>query len=677
MYKLLLNTFVLVLCFSAQLFSQVEDRIEFNDQYLFLNGGNVAWVNFAADIGPGRTNMEAFNQMYKQVSDSGANAMRLWLHTTGAVTPAWDGNTVTGPGEGTIEDLRAILDAAWAHDVGLILCLWSFDMLRIENGDTVTDRAKALLEDSVLTQRYIDNALVPMVEELGDHPAVIAWEIFNEAEGMSNEFGWDFNRHVPMTDIQRFVNQTAGAIHRTNDNAQVSTGAWSFHVLWDETGHEHGKNYYSDEELIETGGDTLGYLDFYMVHYYPWAQTEMSPFHHDKSHWDLDKPLVVGEFGIEGNGTYGVPVEEHYQELYGRGYAGALAWQWFDWYADRIDQHYDSWVRALPQMFELSLKYPSEIAIVNDDLKVLYFKAEPREIEAGQESVISWDVRNATSVKLQGESVDTTGQFTVSPEADTTFRLISNGQEGEADTSEVTINVLSSLEINRARGKEATASSEENAQLISAYAFDGDMSTRWSSDYADGEWIYVDLDTTYAVKTVQLTWETAYGEMYSIDVSQDAESWTTVYEENEGDGGTDLIEFNDPVAARYVRMNGDTRATQWGFSLFEFEVMGLPTETPTHVSESKLLPEKLTLHQNYPNPFNPTTTIKYTLPSAGAVKITIYNSLGQIVQTLIDAVQQPGIHKINWNAASNSSGMYLYRLQTEQGYRTQTMILLK
>jgi len=97
---------------------------------------------------------------------------------------------VTGPGEGTIEDLRDILDLAQEYDVGIQPALWSFDMLASDFPDEVVNRNYDLLTQPDLTQTYIDSALVPMVEAVGDHPALISWEIFNEPEGMTERYGF-------------------------------------------------------------------------------------------------------------------------------------------------------------------------------------------------------------------------------------------------------------------------------------------------------------------------------------------------------------------------------------------------------------------------------------------------------------------------------------------------------
>jgi hypothetical protein len=75
------------------------------------------------------------------------------------------------------------------------------------------------------------------------------------------------------------------------------------------------------------------------------------------------------------------------------------------------------------------------------------------------------------------------------------------------------------------------------------------------------------------------------------------------------------------------------------------------------------MPKSCTLYQNYPNPFNPSTVIKYFLTGESSVNLTIYNSVGQKVEELVNKVELGGFHEINWNAAKYSSGIYYYTLQ--------------
>jgi type 1 glutamine amidotransferase len=124
------------------------------------------------------------------------------------------------------------------------------------------------------------------------------------------------------------------------------------------------------------------------------------------------------------------------------------------------------------------------------------------------------------------------------------------------------------------RGRPATASSLENNTFPAGNAVDGNTGTRWSSQFADPQWIAVDLGATKSVSRVRLSWETAYGKQYRIEVSGDNANWSTVNTQTASDGGTDDISFT-ATNARYVRVFGTQRATQWGYSLFEFEVYGV------------------------------------------------------------------------------------------------------
>ncbi len=83
------------------------------------------------------------------------------------------------------------------------------------------------------------------------------------------------------------------------------------------------------------------------------------------------------------------------------------------------------------------------------------------------------------------------------------------------------------------------------------------------------------------------------------------------------------------------------------------------------------------LEQNFPNPVNPTTVIRYSLPTATQVRLTIYNTLGQEVSTLVNGIQDAGYKLVKWTAAAMPSGVYFYRLQAGQFSETKKLLLLR
>ena len=94
-------------------------------------------------------------------------------------------------------------------------------------------------------------------------------------------------------------------------------------------------------------------------------------------------------------------------------------------------------------------------------------------------------------------------------------------------------------------------------------------------------------------------------------------------------------------------------------------------------ARDELMPRMLTLHQNYPNPFNPSTTIRYGLPSRSRVTLTVFNTLGQQVATLVQGEQEAGYHEVLFDASRLASGVYLYRLQARDFTQVRRMLVLK
>jgi hypothetical protein len=153
--------------------------------------------------------------------------------------------------------------------------------------------------------------------------------------------------------------------------------------------------------------------------------------------------------------------------------------------------------------------------------------------------------------------------------------------------SSVTVPVTQGVVSNLALGKTATASSTEansaaGVTFTASNAVDASATTRWSSAASDPQWIMVDLGNTYQFSQVVLIWENAFGKAYEIQTSSNGTLWTPIYSTTTGDGGTDTI--NVTATARYVRMSGTARGTEWGYSLFDFQIIGDPADVGPSIS---------------------------------------------------------------------------------------------
>ncbi|WP_225448239.1 glycoside hydrolase family 3 C-terminal domain-containing protein [Streptacidiphilus sp. P02-A3a] len=124
-----------------------------------------------------------------------------------------------------------------------------------------------------------------------------------------------------------------------------------------------------------------------------------------------------------------------------------------------------------------------------------------------------------------------------------------------------------------------TASSTQDAtDYPAADATDGDPGTRWSSAAGDPQWLEVDLGSQQQICSVGILWEAAYATAFQVQVSNDNSTWTTIYSTTTGTGGSQTVPAS--VTDRYVRMYGTARGTQFGYSIFEFDVYGLTTVAP-------------------------------------------------------------------------------------------------
>jgi len=90
-----------------------------------------------------------------------------------------------------------------------------------------------------------------------------------------------------------------------------------------------------------------------------------------------------------------------------------------------------------------------------------------------------------------------------------------------------------------------------------------------------------------------------------------------------------------------------------------------------------IAPASFNLEQNYPNPFNPSTSIKYSVPEAGNIRLSVYNTVGEEVAVLVNGFSQAGSFEVTFDASSLSTGVYLYKLQSANLVQTKKMMLLK
>jgi len=129
--------------------------------------------------------------------------------------------------------------------------------------------------------------------------------------------------------------------------------------------------------------------------------------------------------------------------------------------------------------------------------------------------------------------------------------------------------------------------------------------------------------------------------------------------------GSDLIDKGVDVGLPYSGSAPDLGAFEYAAS------------TAVDPSEETSVPSAVLLFQNYPNPFNPATKIRYSVHVRSAVKISVYNLLGQQVAVLVQGMKAPGTYTAIWNASAMPSGVYYCRLQAEQTMQMKKMMVLK
>ena len=348
--------------------------ILYNGKKIFFSGTNLAWSDYNSDVGDSPLNENAWRKAVEGTRAAGGNAIRWWLFNNMSQSPTINETThlVTGLKENTIANMKKALDIAEEYGVMVSMCLFSHNLMEpnqwgLYNEKLDIEANKKLFTDEG-TSAFINNVLIPVVKAIGNHNALMTWEVFNEPEGMTN-VGWTTEKLEKAT-LQKFTNKIAAAIHTENPELLVSTGSVNIQY----------QKWWNDSELIAAGGESNGTLDFFQTHYYPYYQADaVSPFVNTATQMQTTygydaKPMIIGEFPASGwaGATYTasmaakteITAEQAYRNAFDGGYAGALAWQYI---GDKTEANFGGYTYtiepALEAMKVLAAKEEASIKI--------------------------------------------------------------------------------------------------------------------------------------------------------------------------------------------------------------------------------------------------------------------------------------------------------------------------
>ena len=170
---------------------------------------------------------------------------------------------------------------------------------------------------------------------------------------------------------------------------------------------------------------------------------------------------------------------------------------------------------------------------------------------------------------------------------------------------------------------------------------------------------------------VKLQWETATetnNQGYEIERKNQNSEWRTIAFV-EGNGTTTEL-------SKYSFLDQGLTVGKYQYRLKQIDYDG-SFEYSKKVSVEISRPVEFSLEQNYPNPFNPSTTIQFSIPSEGVIKLTVLNIIGEEIETLVNEYKTEGTHQVIFNAENIPSGIYFYKLDSGSFTQTRKMILIK
>ncbi len=286
---------------------------------LYPVGVNYAWYNWSYEFSDNNwaSNFARIKSDIDTMSTKGVRALRWWVFPDLAYGPIWsganEGSLCTGLPDKWVDHMKETCDYALSKNVKIYWTITSFDCAR--NDDSVDH--DDIIDNPVVLQSFLDNAMKPILQKLGEHQGVMGWDIINEPEwivnkadnGEPNGKGESF----PLSAMRNYIKTTCAYIHQY---AKQPVSFGSANMKW------LGAQY----DLW----DNLG-LDFYDFHWYDWATPYFNPTKTPASSLNLDKPVIIGEMMPDSkSSSLGMTHKQVLDAIYKNGYAGYLLWSWND-----------------------------------------------------------------------------------------------------------------------------------------------------------------------------------------------------------------------------------------------------------------------------------------------------------------------------------------------------------
>ena len=312
----------------------------------FQYGINYAWASFASDFGNTNRGVAATKAArltsMMDMKAHGVDAVRWWVFpnfTGGGVTFDTTGSP-TGLGGSTLADITAALDDAAQAGIHIQFTFFSFD--NFKTATMPPHNLAPIISNPTMLAALVNNVVIPFVNRVNADPnsdRVSSWDVINEPEwaiAATPTDGADqaFTPQTTVTTVtypvmKAFVQAVADALHNTSDKPVTVGGA-----------------------AIKWAKAWAGIGDFYTFHMYDWVNMSFPYTKSLASYGVTDKPVVLGEFPIQG--LTGVPYATLVSTIYQLGYAGAMAWAYndskFPWSPNNANVQ--SFATTHPCMFE-------------------------------------------------------------------------------------------------------------------------------------------------------------------------------------------------------------------------------------------------------------------------------------------------------------------------------------